>query len=65
MEEKEFKSYKEQQNYYKEKYKNRGQYLFAQPLPAKIYNGDRTGTVKPQKGKTYKKQTDSDVLQIK
>lgn len=52
-EEKEFKNYKEQQNYYKELYKNRGKYLFAQNAPATLFADNRMGTIKPQKGKTY------------
>lgn len=51
-----FENYKQRQNYYKEKYKNRGRIFFAQPTSsAKMFTDNMVGTIKRTKGRTYKK----------
>lgn len=58
IEEKEpvFENYKQRQNYYKEKYKNRGEKFFTQQPKAKMYTEDgMIGHIKSQKGRTYRK----------
>lgn len=50
----EFKTYKEKQNYYREKYKNRGKVFFAQDnTTAQLFSDDKVGTIKKKKGRTY------------
>lgn len=51
----EFKNYKQKQKWYKEVYKNRGKIFFAQPQAATLFADGKSGSIKPQKGKTYKK----------
>lgn len=52
----EFENYKQKQNYYKEKYSNRGTIFFAQQPKARMYTEDgMIGHIKSQKGRTYKK----------
>lgn len=55
MEEPKFENYKQRQNYYKEKFKNRGSIFFAQQPKARIYAEGRVGTIENKKGRTYRK----------
>lgn len=56
MDELKFENYKEKQNYYKEKFKNRGTIFFAQYSDARVYTEDgKVGKIKRKKGRTYRK----------
>lgn len=55
-EEPKFENYKQRQRYYDEKYKNRGEIFFAQRGQAEVFANGRLGTIKKQKGRTYRKE---------
>lgn len=50
-----FKNYKEKQNYWKNKYKNRQKVFFGQRYTATINSNGRDGIIRRQKGRTYTK----------
>ena len=49
-------NYKLKQNYYKEKYKNRGGIKFAQPAIPRLFANNQVAKLTPKKGKTYRKE---------
>ena len=55
-EEPKFENYKQRQNYYKEKYKNRGTVFFSQQGSGQLFAEGRVGTIKAKKGRTYRKE---------
>ena len=65
-EEVKFENYKQRQNYYKEKYKNRGSIFFAQNVDATIYTEDgRMGKIRQKKGRTYRKPKEVEQVHLK
>ena len=50
-----FENYKQKQRYYDEKYKNRGSIFFAQRGSAEVFANGMSGSIKREKGRTYRK----------
>ena len=50
-----FENYKQKQRYYEEKYKNRGTIFFSQQGAGELFVEGKVGTIKPKKGRTYRK----------
>lgn len=55
-EEPKFENYKQKQRYYDEKYKNRGNIFFSQQGKGQLFAEGKVGTIKPVKGRTYRKE---------